>query len=404
MPLKGKKIVLCVTGSIAAYKAVYLLRGLVKAGAEVQVLMTEAAREFVTPLTFSSLSGKPVLSDFFSKESGSWNSHVDLGGWADLFVVAPATATTIAKMAIGLCDNLVTTTYLSAKCPVMIAPAMDLDMFGHPALQENLGKLRALGHFIVEPASGELASGLVGKGRMEEPEIILKTIEIFFSEKKKLLNKTYLVTAGPTYEKIDPVRFIGNYSTGKMGFALAEQLASVGAFVILVCGPVHIQTQHPAIQRIDVTSADQMYEVCLRCFDRCNGAILTAAVADYAPLVAETEKIKRTAGNRFLELRPNRDIAAELGRLKKKGQILIGFALESQNEMDNALAKLESKNLDIIVLNSLREEGAGFGYDTNKITILERSGRVIDFPLKSKKEVAADIINHLMELDQLAND
>ena len=403
MPLKGKKIVLCVTGSIAAYKAVYLLRGLVKAGAEVQVLMTEAAKKFVAPLTFSSLSGKPVLSDFFSKDSGSWNNHVDLGGWADLFLVAPATATTVAKMAIGLCDNLVTTSYLSAKCPVMVAPAMDMDMFEHPALQENLDKLRSFGNLIIEPASGELASGLIGKGRMEEPEQILRIIEKFFSEKKKLLKKTYLVTAGPTYEKIDPVRFIGNYSTGKMGFAIAEQLASEGAIVLLVCGPVQLKTQHPAIQRIDVTTAEQMYEACLNCFNRCNGAILTAAVADYTPLVAETEKIKRTAGNLILELRPNRDIAAELGRIKIKGQLLVGFALESQNEIGNAIAKLESKNLDMIVLNSLRDTGAGFGFDTNKISILERSGKILTFPLKSKKEVATDVVNRLIAMDKIVS-
>lgn len=398
MRLNGKKIILGITGSIAAYKAAILLRLLAKEGAEVQVVITPAGKEFITPVTLSALSGKPVISEFFGVSDGTWHSHVDLGLWADAMVIAPATAASLGKMANGIADNMLITTYLSAKCPVFIAPAMDLDMFVHPTTQKNLETLASFGNIILEPGEGVLASGLYGKGRMEEPEKIVETLVHFFESKKKLLNKTFLVTAGPTYEKIDPVRFIGNYSSGKMGFALAEALASQGAKVILVSGPVSLQLNHPLVETIFVESAAEMYEVCSACFDRCDGAIMSAAVADFTPAAPANQKVKRGKERWNLELEPTRDIAAELGRRKKEGQLLVGFALETTNELENARQKLVGKNLDLIVLNSLNDPGAGFGVDTNKISILDRYNNIAEFGLKSKKSVAADIVEKIITL------
>ncbi len=397
--LKNKHIVLGITGSIAAYKAAYLVRALVKKGAEVQVIMTPAGKEFIAPLTLSTLSSKPVISEFFSNRDGSWNSHVDLGLWADAMLIAPATAATIGKMAQGIADNMLITTYLSCKAPVFIAPAMDLDMFAHPSTQQNLDRLRSFGNQIIEPGEGELASHLIGKGRMEEPEIIVAALEAFFSQKQQLEKKKIVITAGPTYEKIDPVRFIGNYSSGKMGFALAEACAAQGAAVTLIAGPVALQTQHPAIHRIDVESADEMYAAAMSSFPEADAAILCAAVADYKPETEATEKIKReTKGEMTLNLVPNRDIAAALGAVKRPDQILAGFALETNNEQSHAESKLKRKNLDFIVLNSMRDAGAGFQHDTNKIDIIDADGSIIRYPLKPKSEVAFDIIDHLAML------
>lgn len=392
MRLSGKHIVLGVTGSIAAYKAAILLRGLVKEGAEVQVIMTASAKEFITPVTMSALSGKPVISEFFGASDGSWNSHVDLGQWADLMLIAPATAATLGKMANGVCDNMLITTYLSAKSQVMIAPAMDLDMFRHPATQRNIETLRSFGNLIIEPGEGALASGLYGKGRMEEPDAILEEVVSFFSGKKKLLGKHFLVTAGPTYEKIDPVRFIGNYSTGKMGYAIAHQLALAGACVTLVSGPVGIKAVHPQVKVRSVESAAQMHQACLEVFPQTDGAVMCAAVADFTPLRYADSKIKRTGDQLVIELKPTPDIAADLGRLKSDRQLLVGFALETHNELSNAFAKLERKNLDLIVLNSLNDPGAGFGVDTNKITLIGKNNNPAFYELKSKAEVAADIV------------
>lgn len=388
-----------ITGSIAAYKACYIIRGLVKRGAEVQVVITPAGKEFITPITLSALTSKPVISEFFAQRDGTWNSHVDLGLWADAMLIAPATASTIGKMAHGIADNMLITTYLSAKAPVFIAPAMDLDMFAHPSTRQNLDTLRACGNHIIEPASGELASHLVGKGRMEEPENIILALEQHFIEKEgDLRGKTILITAGPTYEKIDPVRFIGNYSSGKMGFALADECASRGAKVILVTGPTQQQTRYAMHRLVKVESAAQMYEATCHAFGEADAAILSAAVADYTPTVVADKKIKREkTGAMTLELQPTRDIAAALGQMKKGGskwKVLVGFALETNNEQQNALDKLVRKNLDFIVLNSLNEKGAGFQTDTNKISIISMSGKQ-DFPLKSKAEVATDIIDHL---------
>ena len=391
--LKGKHIVLGVTGSIAAYKAASLVRLLIKQGAEVQVVMTAAGKEFITPVTFSALTGKPVVSEFFTANDGTWHSHVDLGLWADLMVIAPATATTIGKMANGVADNMLITTYLSMKAPVMIAPAMDLDMFAHPSTVRNLQILRNYGNLILEPSEGELASHLIGKGRMEEPENILKQIQDFFSKENDLEGKKVLITAGPTCEKIDPVRYISNFSTGKMGFALAEECAQRGAEVILVSGPVALTTSHPRITRIDVQSAEQMYRASLEAFDAVDIAILCAAVADYRVGHVADHKMKRKEGEDIvLKLVPNPDIAASLGKMKGS-QILIGFALETDDEEVNAVKKMEKKNLDFIVLNSLRDPGAGFGVDTNKILMMNRQGEKYDFELKSKRLVAKDIID-----------
>lgn len=396
--LKGKHIILGITGSIAAYKAAYIIRGLVKKGAEVQVVITPSGKEFITPLTLATLSSHPVISEFFSNRDGTWNSHVDLGLWADVMLIAPATASTIGKMANGIADNMLVTTYLSCKAPVFVAPAMDLDMFAHPTTQQNLDRLRSFGNRIIEPANGELASHLVGKGRMEEPDKIIEALEEFFSERQELKGKKIVITAGPTYEKIDPVRFIGNYSSGKMGYALAEACANRGAEVILVSGPVSLSTHHPAIKRIDVESADEMYEATVHAFQEANAAILCAAVADYRPENKAEQKIKREKDEELLlRLVANKDIAAALGSMKKDGQVLVGFALETQNGVQHATGKLERKNLDFIVLNSLSDAGAGFRCDTNKVSILERNGLITEYALKSKTEVAGDIVNKLVD-------
>ena len=394
--LSGKHIVLGVTGSIAAYKAAFLVRLLIKRGAEVQVVMTPAGKEFITPLTLSTLTRKPVVSEFFDRRDGSWNSHVDLGQWADAMLIAPCTASTIGKMASGVADNMLITTYYSMKAPVFIAPAMDLDMYRHPVTQRNLETLRSIGNIIIEPASGELASQLVGKGRMQEPEDIVAALEEYFSKQAQLSKKKVLITAGPTFEQIDPVRFIGNWSTGKMGFALAEECASRGADVTLVAGPVSIQTVHPGIKRIDVKSAHQMYEAAMEHFPSSDAAILCAAVADFTPEHVSDTKIKRK-GDMTITLKPTEDIAAALGAIKRPDQRMVGFALETNDEQNNAQSKLERKNLDFIVLNSLRDEGAGFGYDTNKVTLIDRKGSQ-ELPLQSKKNVAKAIIDKLAGL------
>ena len=393
--LKGKHIILGITGSIAAYKAAYLLRLFIKQGAEVQVVMTPAGKEFITPVTLSSLSGKPVVSEFFTANTGEWHSHVDLGLWADAMIVAPATASTIGKMAHGIADNMLVTTYLSCKAPVFVAPAMDLDMYAHPSTRHNLELLRSYGNHIIEPATGELASHLTGKGRMEEPEQIVAVLDRFFDRPQPLAGKRVLVTAGPTYEKIDPVRFIGNYSSGKMGFALAEACAEAGAEVTLVAGPVSLKTSHASIHRVDVESAVEMYQAAVDAYDRADAAIMCAAVADYAPETVSDVKLKRSGEERVLHLKPNPDIAAELGRRKRPGQCLVGFALETNDEESNARLKMEKKNLDFIVLNSLRDAGAGFRCDTNKVTVIGREGEPVEIPCKLKTEVAADIVEIL---------
>ena len=398
--LQGKKIILGVTGSIAAYKSAQLIRLLVKEGAEVKVIMTTLAKEFITPLTLATLAKNPVIVDFFDPTNGNWNSHVDLGLWADAYLIAPATANTIGKMAAGIADNLLLTTYLSAKCPVFIAPAMDLDMFAHTAMQRNLESLKSIGNIIIEPSFGELASGLDGKSRMEEPENIVLYLDDFFT-KKPLLGKKILITAGPTYEKIDPVRFVGNYSTGKMGFALAEVCARQGADVCLVSGPVQLKTKHPNIERIDVESANEMFEEVMNRFYGMDGAILCAAVADYKPTEAAQEKMKREKGGFILELIPTQDIAAAVGDMKTDSQFLVGFALETNNEEENAIGKMEKKNFDFIVLNSLQDKQAGFGYDTNKISIIHRDGAKKEFELKNKIDVAEDIIAEIIQSVEL---
>ena len=388
-----------ITGSIAAYKAAFLLRLLEKEGADVQVIMTPSAKEFITPVTMSALSGRPVASYFFSQNDGTWHSHVDMGQWADLMLIAPATASTIGKMAHGICDNLLITTYLSTKCPVMVAPAMDLDMYRHPAILKNIEELRSFGNIILEPGEGVLASGLNGKGRMQEPELILDEIVRHFHCSDKLIHKHFLVTAGPTYEKIDPVRFIGNFSSGKMGFAIAEELALHGAKVTLVAGPVSLKISHPRITRVNVESANQMRDACLKVFPETDGAVMCAAVADYRPKETAGSKIKKRSDNLQLELTPNDDIAALLGQIKVKGQILAGFALETDNAVANAKEKILKKNLDFIVLNSLQDEGAGFGVDTNRISIISSNGNIEEFPRKSKKEVAADIVREILTIN-----
>ncbi|MDR2042527.1 MAG: bifunctional phosphopantothenoylcysteine decarboxylase/phosphopantothenate--cysteine ligase CoaBC [Tannerella sp.] len=399
MTMKDTKIILGITGSIAAYKAAVLLRLFIRKGAEVQVVMTPAAKEFVTPLTFSTLSGKPVVSEFFSRRDGSWHSHVDLGLWADAMLVAPATASSIGKMARGMADNMLVTTYLSCRAPVFVAPAMDMDMYAHPATQENLERLRSFGNRIIEPAEGELASHLVGKGRMEEPERIIGVVEDFLASRDSLRGKKILVTAGPTYEKIDPVRFIGNYSSGKMGFALAQACAGRGAEVELVAGPVSLQAAHPLIRRTDVESAGEMYAAATDIFPKADAAILCAAVADYRPETPRESKIKRGKDERLtLSLVLNKDIAATLGQMKRPGQVVAGFALETDNGIVHAKEKLERKNLDLIVLNSLQDEGAGFGHDTNRVVMIDREGETTPLPLKSKRDVAADIVAKLITL------
>lgn len=394
--LAGKHIVLGITGSIAAYKACIIARLLIKAGAEVQVVITPAGKEFITPLTLSTLTQHPVISEFFTRADGSWHSHVDLGLWADAMLIAPLTASSLGKMAHGIADNMLITTYLSMKAPVFVAPAMDLDMYAHPTTQQNLKKLQSEGVHIVEPGSGFLASGLEGKGRMEEPEQIVAALEAFFAQQQSLGGKHVLITAGPTYERLDPVRFIGNYSSGKMGIALAEECAERGADVTLVCGPVSLKCNHPRIKRIDVESAKEMYEAATQCFPSADVAILTAAVADFTPETCAEEKIKREGDQLVLRLNPTQDIAAALGKAKKTNQLMVGFALETHDEVAHAQDKLKRKNLDFIVLNSLNDEGAGFRHDTNKITIIDAQGAT-PYPLKSKREVACDIVNQLEE-------
>ena len=398
--LQGKHIVLGITGGIAAYKSASLTRLLVKAGAEVQVIMTPSAREFISPLTLSTLTGKPVITEFFTANTGEWHSHVDLGLWADAMVVAPATACTIGKMAHGVADNMLVTTYLSAKAPVFVAPAMDLDMMAHPSTTANLNLLRSYGNHIIEPASGELASHLIGKGRMEEPERIVEVLREFFSSKGQFAGKRVLVTAGPTYERIDPVRFIGNFSSGKMGYAIADALADRGAEVVLVSGPVgELKPRNPRVEVRKIESALQMLDECEKVWPAADMAVMTAAVADYRVENRADSKIKRE-GNQAPELRlvENPDIAATLGASKKPGQLLIGFALETDNEAAHAANKLKRKNLDAIVLNSLRDAGAGFGTDTNKITILSADGSAKPYPLKTKREVAADVADFISSL------
>jgi phosphopantothenoylcysteine decarboxylase/phosphopantothenate--cysteine ligase len=395
--LTGKKIILGVSGSIAAYKAAVLTRLLVKSGAEVKVIMTPSASDFITPLTLSTLSKNPVLSTFVTDDTGQWNNHVDLGLWADTMIIAPASANTVAKMATGLCDNLLIAVYLSARCPVFFAPAMDLDMLEHPSTKSNIERLISFGNKLIQPTFGELASGLIGTGRMAEPEEIVETLSAFFLAKLPLAGKTVLVTAGPTHEAIDPVRFIGNNSSGKMGFAIAEALALKGAKVNLVAGPTQQETKLANINVKHVTSAEEMFAACSSLFPTTDITVLSAAVADYRPVVKADQKIKKKEDTLTLELTKTADIAASLGKLKHNGQIIVGFALETEHEQDNALKKLSSKNFDLIVLNSLNDQGAGFGHDTNKITIIDRDHKTKTFSLKSKKEVAEDIVNAIIE-------
>ena len=394
--LENKKIVLGITGGIAAYKACNLARLLIKKGAEVQVVMTPSAKEFITPLTLSTLTHKPVVSEFFDRRDGSWHSHVDLGLWADAMIIAPATASSIGKMANGIADNMLITTYLSMKAPVFVAPAMDLDMYAHPSTQQNIKQLISYGNHIIEPGTGFLASKLEGKGRMEEPEKIVEVLEKHFSKQQSLTGKSVLITAGPTYEKIDPVRFVGNYSSGKMGYALAEACAKQGAEVTLVSGPVMLQTKHPAIRRIDVESAQEMYDAATTHFPQADIAILSAAVADFTPETTADKKIKRKGDELVLNLRPTQDIAAALGAIKNENQLLVGFALETDNEVQNAQDKMKRKNFDFIVLNSLQDKGAGFRVDTNKITIIDRQQGTTAYETKSKQEVAEDIVEYIV--------
>ncbi len=395
--LAGKHIVLGITGSIAAYKACLLVRSLVKEGAEVQAVITPAGKEFITPVTLSALTGRPVVSEFFAHTDGTWHSHVDLGQWADAMLVAPATASTIGKMANGIADNMLVTTYLSMKAPVFVAPAMDLDMYAHPSTQHNLETLRSRGNVVIEPATGELASHLEGKGRMQEPHIIIEALRDHFTP-KDLAGRTVLVTAGPTYERLDPVRFIGNFSSGKMGLALADECARRGAKVELLCGPVRSKrTLHPNIHRTDVESTQEMYDAATSLFPTADAAILCAAVCDFAPDNVAEQKLKHTEGGITLTLKPTADIAAALGKTKRDDQRLVGFALETNNETANAREKLKNKRLDFIVLNSLRDEGAGFQCDTNRVTIIAPDGEEI-FPLKPKTEVAHDIVDRLKSI------
>jgi phosphopantothenoylcysteine decarboxylase/phosphopantothenate--cysteine ligase len=393
--LKGKKILLGITASIAAYKIPFLIRLFIREGAEVQVLMTPAATDFVTPLTCSALSGNPCLVEGFNPVDGTWNSHVDWGNWADLYLIAPVTAVSLSKMCNGLADNLLVATYLAAKCPVFFAPAMDLDMYKHPSTKANIERLQHYGNYLIEPTSGELASGLCGAGRMEEPEEIVRIISAYFKKKKQLAGKKVLITAGPTFEAIDPVRFIGNHSSGKMGFALAEECASIGADVTLVSGPVSMD-KSLYVKHIDVVSADEMYREVLNNFDQADIVIMAAAVADYRPENPATDKIKKKDDRLSIQLIKTTDILAELGKRKQDDQILAGFALETSNEMENAEKKLRTKNLDMIVLNSLRDDGAGFGVSTNKVTIIKRDGKQQSYPQKDKRDVAKDIISEIV--------
>jgi phosphopantothenoylcysteine decarboxylase / phosphopantothenate---cysteine ligase len=395
--LNGKKIIVGVSGSIAAYKSAILVRLLVKAGAEVKVIMTSSAKDFITPLTLSTLSKNTVLSEFVNDAQGSWNNHVDLGLWADAFVIAPASANTLGKMANGLCDNLLIGVYLSARCPVFFAPAMDLDMLQHPSVKNNIEKLISWGNQQINPSYGELASGLIGNGRMAEPEEIVASLESHFAQGKKLAGKKALVTAGPTHEALDPVRFIGNNSSGKMGFAIAEELANQGAEVELVTGPTHLSMDHAGVKLTRVVSAEEMFAACSSKFASSTITVLSAAVADYKPTTKADQKIKKLSDQMTVELTKTHDIAAELGKMKKNGQLIVGFALETENEKANAQKKIVSKNFDLIVLNSLNDNGAGFGHDTNKIAIIDKQGHTKEFNLKSKKEVAKDIVNAIVD-------
>jgi len=398
--LKGKKILIGVSGSIAAYKIPLLIRLLMKEGAEVQVICTDAARDFVTPLTMSTLSGKPVYSDFFSKDDGTWNSHVDFGRWADIMLLAPVSANSLGKMANGLADNLLLATYLAAKCPVAFAPAMDVDMFNHPSTAKNIKQLQAFGNILLEPETGELASGLCGAGRMQEPEAIFTFLKEYFQKKKALTGKKVLVSAGPTYEAIDAVRFIGNYSSGKMGYAIASALADEGAEVSLVSGPVEIEIDHPNIEIHKVQSAAEMYEFCAFFHKDSDITIMAAAVADYTPAFPVGKKIKKKDAGFSVELKATKDILKDLGANKKKSQLLVGFALETDNEINNAISKIKNKNLDLIVLNSLKDEGAGFGHATNKVTFIDKAENIQHFDLKSKADVAVDLVQKIVSLTQ----
>jgi phosphopantothenoylcysteine decarboxylase/phosphopantothenate--cysteine ligase len=395
--LSGKRILLGVSGSIAAYKTATLTRLLVKAGAEVKVVMTPAAADFVTPLTLATLSKNPVLTSFTKGETGEWHNHVELGLWANAILIAPASANTIAKMANGICDNLLNAVYLSARCKVFFSPAMDLDMLQHPSTQSNIQKLVSFGNELIAPNYGELASGLIGNGRMAEPEEIITRLNFFFQSSQRLKGKKALVTAGPTHEAIDPVRFIGNNSSGKMGYAIAEELATQGAEVNLVSGPTHLFPANQSIKIKRVTSAEEMYEACVSFFPVTDIAVLSAAVADFRPSTKADQKIKKTDNGLSLELVKTKDIAAELGKLKKPGQFTVGFALETENEVVNAEKKILSKNFDLIVLNSLNDNGAGFGHDTNQITLIDKKNRSEKFSLKAKKEVARDIVNAIID-------
>lgn len=395
--LGGKHILLGVTGSIAAYKAANIVRLLVTQGAEVKIVMTPLAKQFITPLTLATLAKNPIYVDFFNPENGEWNSHVSLGMWADAYLIAPATANTIGKMANGIADNLLLTSYLSAKCPVFVAPAMDLDMFAHPSVQKNIETLKSYGVHFIDAEDGELASGLVGKGRLAAPERIVESLDAFFNGQMSLTGKKVMVTAGPTYEKIDAVRFIGNYSSGKMGYAIAEECASRGAEVVLVSGPTSLNVHNSNIKLVRVNSAREMYEACNQEFPQCNAAVLSAAVADFTPQNVSDTKIKRKDNNLEITLKPTDDIAASLGK-QKGDRVLVGFALEKENELENAIGKLERKNFDFIVLNSMNDKGAGFNHDTNKITIINRSKEVKNYDLKSKVMVAKDIVDEIEKL------
>lgn len=395
---KGKKIVIGITGSIAAYKIPLLVRLFVREGAEVKVIMTPAATDFVTPLTLTTLARNTTVIEPFRQSNGEWNNHVELGTWADVMIFAPVTANTIGKMAHGIADNFLVTAYLSARCPVFIAPAMDLDMYNHPTTRENIRILKSFGNYIIEPQTGELASGLSGPGRMEEPEQILKLIHAFFLQRHELAGKKLLITAGPTFEAIDPVRYISNHSSGRMGFALAEEAAERGAEVILVTGPVNLKTDHPGIQRIDVTSAEEMNTACLQKFSKVNIVFMAAAVADFTPVETSFGKIKKRGTGMTLDLKPTVDILAELGKRKKANQILIGFALETDRGESQARKKLSEKKLDMIVLNSLLDPGAGFGKETNQVTLFFRDGKSRKYSLKTKREVAVDILDAVREL------
>ncbi len=396
--LDGKKIIIGITASIAAYKIPLLVRLLKKAGAEVQIILTPTAKDFVTPLTLSTLSNKPALSEMYDKKDGNWNSHVDLGLWADLMLIAPASANTMGKMVNGIADNLLLTTYLSARSQVIIAPAMDLDMYQHPSTKQNIAKLRSWGHQIIEPTKGELASGLCGAGRMEEPENIFQIIQEFFKKKTKLNGKKFLVSAGPTYEAIDPVRFIGNHSSGKMGFAIADELANRGASVSLIAGPVNIESQNSSINRIDVKSAQEMYDACMLVFPKVDVGIMAAAIADFSPKDVAKQKIKKGDTTPNIVLKPTKDVLLNMGEQKKHNQLLIGFALETNDEIANAKKKLHKKNLDLIVLNSLQHKGAGFQHATNQVTLIDREEQIQAFELKDKSAVAIDIVNRIEEL------